>query len=581
MPGIGSMLNIAGGSLLASTSALDTISHNVANINTPGYTRQETVLTTNDPEYYGNSWYGNGVNVASVVQDVDKQLESQITTNTSQGGLYDNRLSALQNLQDLDNESSSSNVGSALTAFFNSWQQLSQDPSNTADRQALVQSGQQLASRLGTLSGDMEQDTQSLNGSLQSAVQNVNQICRTISSLNTQIVSEESTGATPNDLLDQRQTAINNLAQNMNIQWFQDANGSVSVYGGQGAVLVQGAHPSASDADPLAFKSVSGYSNAQVVSNSTGQVLDASQITSGQMGGWLSVRDGDLQNMQSFMDSLSKNVAWQVNYQSSQGVGQSALSDVTGTYKSINDSTPLNSASNTLPFGSQIQAGSFQMWVYQAGTSRSYTVNVDPSDNLNTVVRKINAVINPTADATQNPVASVVGGQQLRFNASNGITFAFGSDTSGLLAAMGVNTFFSGSTAGDIAVNGAVSANVANIAAGQVDSSGNINTGDNSNALSIANLANADTMSNGTQTFNESVMSWSSDLGANIANAQDNQTYTGSASTQLQNLRDSVSGVNMDQELVNMIQYQRAYESSAKLISVADELLSSLINIQQ
>jgi len=575
------MMDISRWALYASTRALDTISHNVANVNTPGYSRQEAVLATRYPQQAYEGWYGNGVKVTNVIQHVDKLILGQLTDKASQLGFYDTRLSHLQRLEAMDNEAGESSLGKSITNFFNAWQQLSLNPESTAVRQALRESGQNLASRLNTIDEDLGQVTRDLNGYLESSVTEVNQICRRIADLNTKVISTESTGKTANDFRDERQRQIEDLSKRMNIQWFEDGRGSVSIFTGQGAVLVQENYPRPSDADPLAFKDVAGYNEKQVVWASANQVLDKSQITSGDMGAWLKVRDEDLKGMRDFMDDLSQSLVWQVNLQHSQGAGQTKFTDVTGTYKSVDYQTALNASTNTLPFKDQITSGSLTIWVYQAGTRRSYTVNVDPADHITAVAQKINAVVNPGLDASQNPVATVENGQSLRFHATGGIEFSFANDTSGLLAAMGINTFFEGNTAGNMAVNSLVQADVARIAAGRLLDTGEQAVGDNKNALDLADLKDAEAMTSGAQTFNESVISFASGLGSSIANTKDSQSFASTADTQLKNMRDQVSAVNMDEEMIKMIEFQRAYQSSAKLISVADQMLQTLLDTKR
>lgn len=581
MPGIYNMLDISRWALHATTRALDTVSHNVANVNTPGYSRQETVLATRGAQFAAEGWYGNGVKVANVIQHVDKLIQQQITDKSTQMGYYDSRLAQLQRLEALDNEAGESSLGKAVTDFFNAWQELSLNPESTAVRQAVRESGQNLASRLNTISQDLAQVERDLDGYLDAGVTEINQICRRIADLNSKIISTEAMGKTANDFRDERQRQIEDLSQKLNIQWFEDGNGSVSVFTGQGAVLVQENYPRSSDADPLAFREMTGYDDRQVVWTSTNQVLDRTQITGGELGAWLQVRDQDVQGMQDFMDELTVNLAWQVNYQHSQGAGQTKFSDVTGTYKSVDYQTALNAAANTLPFKDQLQAGSLTIWVYQDGTRRSYTVNVDPADHLTAVAQKINAVINPTLDASLNPLATVENGQQLRFQATGGIEFSFANDTSGLLAAMGINTFFEGYNAGNLAINSLVQADVGRIAAGRLLDTGEQAVGDNQNALDLADLKDLEAMAGATQTFNESVISFASSLGSTIANTEDGQVFAAAANTQLQNMRDQVSAVNLDEEMIKMIQYQRAYQSAAKMISVADEMLQTLLNTKR
>jgi flagellar hook-associated protein 1 FlgK len=246
----------------------------------------------------------------------------------------------------------------------------------------------------------------------------------------------------------------------------------------------------------------------------------------------------------------------------------------------VDDNTGLNDPNNTLPFKGLLKSGELEIWVYENGTRRSYTVNIDPSRTLTQIVGDINAVINPTADPTINPVASIVDGNRLRIAAQGDIQFAFGGDSSGLLAAMGINTFFDGYSASNVSVNAVVSGNVGLIAAGRIAENGEHTKGDNSNALDLADLKDADLMNNGTQTINEAVIAWSVDLGSNIANLDDNRTFAEAAKEELLNLRDQVSAVSLDEEMIKMIQFQRSYQMAAKMIGVADQLLETLLTLK-
>lgn len=579
MAGIYSIMDISRWSMQAATRALDTVSHNVSNANTEGYSRQDVVLATATPQYTGEGWYGNGVRVVTVTQQVDKHLQKELTNKNSQLSYYNDRLTLLQRLEALNNESSDNSLGQSINDFFDAWSNLSNSADSSAVRETVVQTAQNLCTRIQTLNQDLVQVSKDLDGYIGSGVTSINNLCRQIASLNTQIVSAEAGGDTANDLRDERQNAINSLSQSLNVQWFEDGSGQVSVFTGNGIPLVQADYPGKNDSDPLLYKDMDGYTGKQVVSSTSNQILNGDNVSGGEMGAWLSVRDGELSDAQSFLDNLTKTVISDVNLMHSQGAGTTAYTSVTGTYRSVDSQTSFNSPTNTLPFKDLISSGSFQVWSYQDGTAKSYTINVDPSDSITTLVNKINNVMNPTQDPTVNPVASVTSDNQLSISSSNGITFAFGSDTSGILAALGVNTFFDGYDASNITVSSNVVNDVSKIAAGKVSDSGQIDAGDNTNALDLADLKDSDTMNGSTQTFNESIISFFSDLGSAISNTQDNQSYAQASVTSLQSQRDEVSAVSLDDEMVKMIQYQRMYQTSAKLVSVADSLLSSLIDI--
>lgn len=156
-----------------------------------------------------------------------------------------------------------------------------------------------------------------------------------------------------------------------------------------------------------------------------------------------------------------------------------------------------------------------------------------------------------------------------------------GGDDSNILAALGINTFFDGSTATSICVNQTITDSVRFIAAGRLLADGEHALGDNTNALAIADLKDTETMGGGNETFNEAVTYWASDLGTLISSTENNLNFYETATAQLKDMRDNVSAVNLDEEMIKMIQFQRSYQMAARLISVADTLLTTLLETKR
>ena len=581
MPGIYSVMDIARWALQASTRNLDTISHNVANVNTEGYSRQEVIQATRRPEYTPQGWYGSGVTTVNVIQHVDTLLLKRITDKNSDLTYHESRLSQLQRLESMANEAGDTGLGQQITAFFNAWQDVSNNPESSAVRQVLRETASNLVSRLQDLMNDLSLVKKDLSQYIADAVSEANSICRRIAELNQEITNGEATGMSANDFRDERQRLLNDLSELLDIQWFEDGDGNVTVQTGVGKTLVQGSYPGSSDEDPLSFESVSGYTDNQLVWRDLNMVLDSDEITGGKIGAWLKVREVDGPAMEDFLNGLSYNLIAEVNKLHSQGVGLDKFTDLTGTYESASATMAFNDSANTLAYKDLIEAGSFTIWVYEAGTRRDYTINVSPTDSLTDLMDNINAAMNPTVNPNLNPVASITADNRLRLQAEGGIEFAFAEDTSNILAALGLNTFFDGSSATSISLNENILDSVNYIAAGRLLSDGEHALGDNSNALEIADLKDALTMADGTETFNEAVTYWASDLGTLVASTEDNYAYFESAAAQLKDLRDNVSAVNLDEEMIKMIQYQRSYQMSAKLISVADSLLSTLLETKR
>ena len=578
------MMDLSRWALNTATKSLDTVSHNVSNVNTEGYSRQEVVQGTRTPEYVpSEGWYGTGVQVTNVVQMVDRLLSARITDKISDQEYYDSHLTQMERLETLANEAGETGIGQQLTEFFNAWQDVSNNPESSAVRSALRETANNLINRLETLSQDLLVVDRDMDTYLADATTEVNAICRRISELNSEILRTENSGFTANDYRDERVRQLNELAEYMDIQWFEDGDGSVTVLTGNGKTLVQNDYPSPSDADPLTYGPVAGYSKNQLIWRDSTLVLSSEEVTGGKMGAWLSMREEEIPDMQSFLDDLSSSLIFEVNALHSQGAGLNKFTSVTGTYEA--SSTTASFLSGATAFSDEVVSGSFDIWVYESGTRRQYTVDVEPSDTLAGLMDKINLAMGsggvPNTNPSVNPVAGITSDNTLTLTADSGLEFAFANDTSNILAALGINTFFDGESAATIELNANITSDVNNIAAGRILEDGEHALGDNQNALDLADLKDADTMNGGSETFNESVVTWSSELGTKVSSDADNLNFAQTATDQLFDQRDSVSAVNLDEEMVKMIKFQRAYQMASKVISVADSLLTSLLEVKR
>jgi len=576
VPGIFSIMDISRWALHASSRQLDTVSHNTANVNTEGYSRQEVVLATRIPEYTREGWYGHGVKTVNVIQHVDALLLQRITEKISDQNTQEARLSQLKRLEAMANEASESALGNDITAFFNAWQDLSNNPQSTAVREVLNETASNLVSRLHDIMRDLSMVERDLDGYIGTAVGEANQLCLRIAELNSKIVAAEVSGKSANDFRDERQRLINQLSELMPIQWFEDARGSITIIGGTGKTLVQDDVPQNPAQVPLGFEEVSGYEHNQLVWRMLDMPMDSHEITGGKIGAWLKVRDEDIPGMKDFMDSLARTIVSEVNRLHTQGAGLVKFSQVTGTYEALNATTAFNDPNNTLPFADMVTSGTVDIWLYRDGARTKYTVSVSPDDTLTDVMNNINALT-----AADGLTASIVDGDKLALTADSGTEFAFANDNANLLAALGINTYFTGYNAHNIELNSRVVDDSGLIAAGRLLADGEHAVGNNTNALDLADLKDADTMTGGTETFNEALISWASQLGSEVSATDDNLKFANMTFNQLQNLRDDVSAVSLDEEMVLMIKFQRAYQMAAKMISVSDQLLLTVLETKR
>jgi flagellar hook-associated protein 1 FlgK len=412
--------------------------------------------------------------------------------------------------------------------------------------------------------------------------------------LNKEIVSDEVSGHTANDLRDKRVNLLNQMAGYLDITWFEDNRGAVMVTIGNGKTIVHNDYPRDSDSPPLEFAFVGdatyGVGTKQIKWQGTELIVEDREISGGSIGAWLRTRDVDIPETLSFLDEFSKTLIGAVNVVHSNGVGLEKFENLTGSYGTTNPSLHFDDPKQDLSFASMIQNGQMSFWVYQSGLRHQYTIDVYNYDSMTSVVERMNQAMHPDwplMDTSQAPVAYVSHNNEenvyqfyMAATPNSGVEFAFASDSSGLLAALGVNTFFTGDSIANIGLKDDV-LNVNNIAAGRLLANGEHALGDNSNALILANLKDAGLMDSGKQTLNESVIQWAARLGTKIAGSQDRLSFAETTFNELSAQRDNISAVNTDEELIKLIQFQRAYQAAAKMVSVADELLETLLTLKR
>jgi flagellar hook-associated protein 1 len=293
---------------------------NLANVNTTGYMRQAVQLATSPDISTSIGPEGTGVEVASIQQTVNTLLNSQIQNQSSTSGYWNGQQSALQSAQDgldeflngTDSTSSSSSaasdsstgLASQLSGLFNSFSSLATSPTSTAEQQSVISQAQTLATTFNQVDTQLSSLNTSLNTSLTSDVSSANQLLTNIATLNQQISAAQASGGSPNDLLDERQQDLVNLAQLTNINTSTESNGSVDVsIGGQSLVSGYNVADTLQTYDP-------GNGQLQVETATGGVPLT---LTGGTMQGTIDARDGSLASLQSSINTLASTLITQVN----------------------------------------------------------------------------------------------------------------------------------------------------------------------------------------------------------------------------------------------------------------------------
>ncbi len=575
MSGVGLLLSVAKDALLTQQYAMDVSSHNIANVNTDGFSRQTAVIGTKGSAPYGGYIFGRGAELQDIQRQVDTFVETSLRDRTSDHAAMTEKETYLTVLEGVFDENSGRSISSQLEAFWSAWHDVSNNPAGSAERAVLYESGAQLSQSFRDIRNDLDKFDLELDLSLEAGAQEINQITAQIATLNEQIVPMETQG-NANDLRDQRDNLIRRLSEHLDIQVFEGSEGHVTVSTKRGYTLV-----SKTDSYELSFEN-----DAVRWQGSSGTEDITDSIQSGKMGGWLDVRDELIPKYRTELDELASTTILEINKVHSQGVGLKGMSSATGSYRA--EDTGAAIAASGLEFAEDVESGSFTLWVYNADGSvrASDTVTIaDPdTDTLEFVRSRLDGTGSLNAAFTSDNRL------ELSFDPGDGASLAFSGDDTGVLAALGINTFFTGRNAQDLAVNDTLKSNKDFIAAGRVDTTGIFYSGDNVNALAIAALRETGftmertgydgTSTSGSDTLQGFHAYLAGSVGIKSASVRREQEYTEVVVSQLTEKRNNLSAVSLDEEMTNMIKYQHAYAAAAKLVSTADEMLHILLGMR-
>jgi flagellar hook-associated protein 1 FlgK len=582
MSGISLLLNIAQQAMLAQQKGIDVTGNNIANVNTPGYTRQALILESAVEAPLSGLTLAYGVNAASVDQYFDPFTTQSINQNTSSLSEYDVKNSILDYVQTLFNDQAGVGLNQAMADFWSAWQDLSNNPGGVPERTALLQKAQNMCDEFQTIRNTLTQTQSQMNVNLTAGIKQTNTLVEQIAGLNQQIVQSETNGTKANDLRDQRNNLIQNLSQLTDISYMEKDNGALTVTTKSGLALVDG--------DSYWTLSQQGdkiyWNNIQKdISN---------QLTGGKIGAWLDLKDNIIPQYIANLDELAGTMIDQVNDLHHKGYtldGQTNKyffnpsdfpSDVTyGTWSGTSIASSGGVYANTAPAGTlqftvTSAAGTGQVgtdaitlgWTGPGGTSG--TINLDSSYVPGTLV-----------NVSQGLQISLGGGIVV-----NGDTFSIG-------VVPGTPCPDYAGAAGAMALSSDVKDTPSNIAAST--SSDSQETGNNQNALAIQAIGDeqvsirkwtynnrglTQSSNNSFETMDQYYSTLVGDIGMLTDEADQNQNFYQTMINQLTNIRDSVSGVNLEEEMVNMMKYQYGYMAASKLISTSDQMLQTLMQIQ-
>jgi flagellar hook-associated protein 1 len=626
------MLSTGVSGLLAFQRSLDTTSHNIANASTDGYSRQRAELVARPADAFGSGWMGNGVDVSTVRRLYDTVLAGQARTAGSGFKQLDTFSTYASRLDNLFSDTSTG-LATTLQNFINSVQAVADAPASITSRQVLLSQASALTDRLKSYDTSLDTINSQVSSQLSSEATSISTIASNIAVLNQRIVAAQGINQQPpNDLLDQRDKLLSDLATHVTVSTVTQSDGAVNVFMGSGQALVMNS--------AAARLSTSGDQYAAsrtrlVLQSAAGTVDVTDAVSGGTVGGLLQFRSEMLDPSRNTVGQAAVTLANLVNTQQAAGLdlrGQIgtdlfAVGAVAVSASKLNtgsatasvtrgDPTALTTADYQLLFdGSAWQLSRLDTGAAAAMTGAGSAASPYVADGLSIVVAGApqagdRLLIEPTraavagmsvlpaqperiaaaaplltssapantgaatidAGSVPNMAAWVRGDYTLTFNTAS--TWQI-TDASNTTVASG--SYSSGAPISFNGINVAVSGTVAAGDSFLVKDNAN-GSGDNRNALQIAALLNKPVLNGATVSLSDTVGRLVGNIGVQTSQAQSGrdaqQVVMNDANTAMSN----VSGVNLDEEAANLVRYQQAYQAAAKVISVANTLFQSLLD---
>ncbi|WP_018139138.1 MULTISPECIES: flagellar hook-associated protein FlgK [unclassified Thioalkalivibrio] len=640
-----SVSGIGTSALLAFQRAIGTTSNNIANSATEGYSRQRTELGNLNPQFLGGSYQGQGVGVDAIRRISDDFVNTQLRTSISEQSNAQAKADLAGRIDNLLADEASG-LAPVLQGFFDAASDVANDPTSNAARTVFLTEAESLAERFKAIDGRLEEQRRILNGQIETNVKEINQLAESLAGLNREIVAK-STQGTPNDLLDQRDRVLNQLAEKIDVTTVEQDDGALNVFIGNGQALVLGGTNQS-----LVAESFSGDPGKLEVGIQSGSgVANVTRfLQGGELGGLLEIRDSVIDPAQNTLGQIATQLGQAFNEQNAQGldadgqiggdifgIGEPAVWGRSSNAESgvpgveIADADRLTTSDYRLRVNSDEEfellrlPGNQVVEMEDLGDGRfradGMIIDVNELDNPDDPTEGDNWLIQPTRNGARD--LEVVLDDPAGIAAAAALpeaTVADGDDWSGTVDALEVADGFDpslldsaatividsdtdeyvvedadGNEIGRGAVNGGDAVTIETEHGWSITLSGEPGPddqltigldrdrpGDNRNMLEMADLSEARTVQ--TEDGERRVPGFGDSYNSLIANVgtrtRQANVALDSANAQLEQAkaqRESISGVNLDEEAADLIRYQQAYQAAAQVIQVSNSLFDSLL----
>ncbi len=624
-----SILSTSLSALRVSQRALETTSHNVANVSTPGYSRQRVNISARLPTQFGFGAIGNGAQVQSVQRIYDQFLGDTVNNSVSEYG----RLQAFAGFSDrLGSIMSDPEAGLAanMQSFFNAANDVANDPASISAREAMLSETRVVTGRFNQMAQQLSSMDAEINSRIAQDVSDIDALASAIADVNRLIVSASSgdSNRQPNDLLDRRDTLVKELAGKIGVTTSEQEDGSLNVFYGSGQPLVVGGNPTSlitqtdpTDPSRLTIQAGEGTVTANVTESMRG----------GSLGGLLDFSREGIGTARNQLGRIATAFAMDVNERHRNGMDLNGK--VGNDFFSIGEPEVVASRSNTGTgtlsasiadlaalgaddFVVEFDGGAYSVRNVTTGEDVPFSGTGTTGDPLS--FNGIEVVVSgapgagdefslrPTANAASSLTLAIDDGRDIAAafpvrGAANSANTGSGSveitqifDTSNPALLNDVSITFTDANTYQIDGAGAFAytpGEALNVNGYEVVIDGSVQggdeftvgsnvggIGDNRNLLNISTLANDGLLDGGSATLNDAVASLVSQAGINGREASRGLAAQATLLEQAEARALEVSGVNLDEEAANLLLFQQTYEAASQMIAVADQLFGTLLN---
>ncbi|AFV97007.1 MULTISPECIES: flagellar hook-associated protein FlgK [unclassified Sulfuricurvum] len=613
MASIFNALHIGYSALNAAQIAIDTTGHNISNAETEGYNRQRVVTAAAYPISIDPGQRGNGTQITEITRVFDKFVFNRYTTSAQNKEYSDSLKKNLEELSTYFPEIDDVGIKNDMQNYFDMWQSLANNPSNSSLKVALAQQAQTLSQHITETRSQIAGLQSSLNEQVKVNIDEVNRIAEQIAGLNKSINEEEAGGLNnANDLRDQRNKLEMTLSKLIGskvlvgqIESRNDIDSNIAIEDGSYTIQVGGFNlVDGHSFHPIGVDNLgnqNGYNDLYYERQDGVKIPFASNITGGKVGALLELRgsiigdngefeDGFLQETLNNLDTFARGMIESTN----NLYAQSATSSMrTNTLSFSSTDALMNTDEN-------FNTGTFDVVVYDIDGNevgrRSITINdttvmEDSPLTANSIIGQMRASVDDNSDNNAlNDIDDILTPGfasnvfQINLNssyASQGYTFAIEDQGTNFAGVTGVNRFFDGYDAKTMDLNTNLK-NDPTLIKGHKSPA----EGDNQTALDMVELQFSSIMfKNGTDTSSDTVYGYFDSLVTKIGTKTNSAILSNESITAQYNAvkqeYDSVSKVSIDEELANLIRYQTSYGAAAKIITTIDQMMTTLLGIKQ